>query len=160
MDGAMKPMRPSDLGFPEPCQRCIDYVRVGLLTGSQSVPSYLEGHGNLQSLSVDDVCSHEGYYYRYQCAVCTCRWLIYEWGWTGWLNIEQESADGGHYARGKYEEGSKHGWHEYYPRYYPAEERHAPIVLAELWDHGRLMQRKVNGALVYQAKAIRKTRRK
>jgi hypothetical protein len=138
---------------------------MGLRTGSPSIPTYLQGHGGLQSLSVDDTCSHEGFYYRYVCGACTCRWLIYEWCfYGGWILIDQESADGKHFVKRRYEEVKKHGWHEYYPRYYPANEPRAPIILAELWDHGRLIKRLENGVTVYDAegkpdKAAARTRR-
>jgi hypothetical protein len=144
-------MRPQDLGFADPCQSCIEYVLLGLRTGSQSINSYLQGHGTLQSLPVDDMCSHEGFYYRYVCSACTSRWVIFEWGGYGWVNLEQESADGRYYKKANYEEGRKHGWHECYPRFYPANERNAPIVLAELWDRGRLIKRLEEGRLVFDA---------
>jgi hypothetical protein len=148
-------MRPQDLGFAEPCQRCIEYVIVGLRTGSQSINTYLQGHGALQSLPVDDMCSHEGFYYRYVCSACTCRWVIFEWGSYGWVNVEQESEDGQYYSKGKYETGKKHGWHECYPRYYPANEPRAPILLAELWDQGRPIKQLEDGRIAFDAEGKR-----
>ena len=133
-------MRPQDLGFAEPCQRCIEFV-VGLKT---------EGHGNLQSLPVDDICSHEGIYYRYVCGSCTSRWLIYDWTLFGSMTLEQESADGKYFATVRHAQGQKHGLHEYYPRHYPANEPR-PTTLAELWDRGRLIRRLENGLIVFDA---------
>jgi hypothetical protein len=144
-------MRPQDLGFAEPCQRCIEHVVVGLRTGSQCIDTYLQAQGTLRALPVDDMCSHEGFYYRYVCSACTCRWVIYDWAMFGWVILEQESADGKHLKKANYEEGRKHGWHECYPRYYPANEPRAAIVLAELWDQGRLVKRLENGRVVVDA---------
>lgn len=141
-------MRPRELGFGDPCERCVRqvlelpkrcrYVDVGYILGA---------HGDLQTAPGEDRSGAEGYTTYFVCRRCRCRWAIFDWVQVGWVLVEQESADGRYSSKGQYVDGKKHGRH-CYSRYRQGGERVDPLILSELWDHGRLLERKEYGPIV------------
>ena len=140
-------MRPQDLGFAEPCQRCKShvlelpkrcrYVDIGFILGEND---------ELQTVPGEDRSGAEGYTTYFVCRRCGCRWAVFDWVQIGWVLVEQESADGKYSSSGQFVDGKKHGRHQY-ARYRQGNELVDTLILSDLWDHGRLVERKEYGPI-------------
>jgi hypothetical protein len=118
---------------------------------SLDVKWVLADHGALNCVSGADRSGTEGYTTYFACRRCGCRWAVFDWVQVGWVLVEQESPDGMYNSRGSYVDGKKHGRHVY-ARYRQGKECVDSLILSELWDHGRLVERKEYGPVVFDAR--------
>jgi hypothetical protein len=134
-------MRPEDLGFVMPCERCVLRLWHGLKEWGEShcpttefdYASVLQAHGHLRLLETVTEKDGEVDVIRrcFACRLCGCRWGVFDNSALGWVTIRQESPCGQHVARGEYVDEKKHGLHFY-------QQIGQGLILKEGWSHGRL----------------------
>jgi hypothetical protein len=134
-----------------------EWCRTHCPTNNYDYAAVLPGQGPLHEVSGPDRSGAEGYSRYFVCRRCGSRWRIFDWVCTGWVDYEQESVDGKYSSRGKYVGGKKDGWHGY-SRYEPVRTIRegrtvlvSPLILSELWDHGRLVERQELGPVEVDA---------
>jgi hypothetical protein len=149
-------MKPTDIGFRIPCRHCARQIWDDLGAWCRAhcpttldYASVVPGKGPLFEVSGPSRSGAEGYSRYFACRRCSSRWRIFDWVYIGWVNYNQESADSLYYCDGQFVDGKKDGWHNY-GRYEPVPTTptgplHCPMMLSELWDHGRLVERKEYG---------------
>lgn len=151
-------MRPKDLGFADPCQRCLR----NLIEGGLRSKELLEAHGHLKLLKDEYPAGGRFCTQTFACRRCGSRWVDWVLDNPPWVELNQESTDGLYYERGeyyvskkvrdpdtewyvngkkfslgRYVDGKKHGLYRYY-RY--GQHGGGILILSDLWDHGRLVE--------------------
>ena len=134
-------MRPEDLGFVVPCERCRGPVWEAL---AAQCGSYYDGRidewalaGLGSVLAAHDLLRRVAGSDAVACGACGARWRVVDVEpQFRTADVRQESPDGRHFCTGRYEGGERHGPFGYYA--------HRPeggwdLFFAEWWDRGRLV---------------------
>ena len=146
-------MRPEELGFVVPCERCTGPLYEGLV---EICRSYYDG----QRLDTSAVFAAHGHLQNARgcgglvgvvCGICGARWAVYDVELQFCtLHIWQESTDGRYYCSGHCVDGKRHGGFGYIP-HPKGNERHIAMLFSEWWDHGRLVEWQEYGPSVRDA---------